>query len=105
MSYKVLGQNIPAATTATDLYTVPTGKSTVVSSLAICNEGAGATYRIAVRQAGASLTAKQYLVYDASLPANGSDFLTLGLTLAASDVVTVYSSTGNVAFSAFGDES
>lgn len=104
-TYKVLGQSNPAATTATSLYTVPAATSTIVSTVTVCNQAATAgTYRIAVRIAGASLTAAQYLVYDASLSANSTDTITLGITLAATDVVTVYASTADFSFSAFGTE-
>jgi hypothetical protein len=105
-TYKVLGQQNPAATTATTLYTVPAATSTVISSIVVCNQAAtAATYRIAVRVAGATLSALQYLAYDVSLPANSTDTLTLGLTLAATDVVTVYTSAATtVSFSAFGSE-
>lgn len=103
--YKVLGQSNPAATTATTLYTVPAATSTIVSTLSVCNQAATAgTYRIAVRVAGASLAAAQYLVYDASLSANSTDTITLGITLAATDVLTVYASTANFSFQAFGTE-
>ena len=104
-TYKVLGQSNPAATTATTVYTVPSATNTVVSTLSVCNlSTTTATYRIAVRPAGAALTAAQYIVYDASLSSNQTIALTLGLTLAATDVVTVYASTANVSFSLFGSE-
>lgn len=104
-TYKVLGQSNPAATTATSLYTVPAATSTIVSTITVCNQAASAgTYRIAVRIAGASLAKAQYLVYDASLSANSTDTITLGITLAATDVVTVYASTADFSFSAFGTE-
>ena len=104
-TYKVLGQVNPAATTATTAYTVPSATNAVVSTLSICNlSTTPATYRIAVRPAGASLTAAQYIAYDASLSSNETVALTLGLTLAATDVVTVYASTANVSFSLFGSE-
>lgn len=106
MAVKVLGQSNPAATTLTSLYTVPSGKSAVASTLSVCNISASAvTYRLAVRPAGASIANAHYLVYGASLPANSSDFLTIGITLAATDVVSVYASDTNIAFSLFGDES
>jgi hypothetical protein len=54
--------------------------------------------------AGAALAAAQYIAYDVSLPANASDTLTLGLTLGATDVVTVYASSATFSFSAFGSE-
>jgi hypothetical protein len=104
-TYKVLGQSNPSATTATTLYTVPSATQTVVSTVTICNQAAtAATYRIAVRVAGAALSASQYIAYDVSLPANASDTLTLGITLNATDVITVYSSTATMSFGAFGSE-
>lgn len=106
MAVKVLGQSNPAATTLTTLYTVPSGKSAVVSTLSVCNlSGATVTYRIAVRPAGASIANQHYLTYGAQLPAYSSDFFTVGLTLSATDVVSVYGSDTNLAFSLFGDES
>ena len=104
-TYKVLGQSNPSATTATTLYTVPSATQTVVSTVTICNQAAtAATYRIAVRVAGASLATSQYVAYDVSLPANASDTLTLGITLGATDVITVYASTATMSFAAFGSE-
>jgi hypothetical protein len=104
-NYKVLGQSNPAATTATTLYTVPAGTQTIVSTVVVTNQAATAgTYRIAVRVAGAALATNQYIAYDVSLPANASDTLTLGLTLGAADVVTVYASSATFSFSAFGSE-
>ena len=104
-TYKVLGQSNPSATTATTLYTVPASTQTVVSTITVCNQAAtAATYRIAIRVAGAALATSQYIAYDVSLPANASDTLTLGITLNATDVITVYSSTATMSFGAFGSE-
>lgn len=105
MAYKVLGQLAPSATTATDLYTVGSGKSAVASTLSVCNRGVTTTYRVAVRPAGASLANAHYVVYEATLPGTTTDLLTIGLTLADGDVVTVYGGTGNLSFSLFGNES
>lgn len=103
--YKVLGQSNPSATTATTLYTAPALTSTVVSTITIANLSASsATYRIAIRPGGAVLSNSQYIVYDAAISANNTTALTLGITLAASDIVTVYSSTSTLTFSAFGSE-
>ena len=103
-TYKVLGQSAPAATTATTLYTVPAATETVLSTLSVCNRGSVGTFRVAVRPAGASLANQHYIVYDASVAANDSLFLTIGVTLAATDVVTVYASSADFTFSAFGSE-
>jgi len=102
--YKVLGQSNPAATTATTLYTVPAGTSTIASTLNVCNLSTVATFRVAVRPAGATLANTHYLTYDTSLPANDSIAMTLGITLATTDVVTVYANTTNVNFTLFGTE-
>ena len=104
-TYKVLGQSNPSATTATTAYTVPSATQAVVSSITVCNQAAtAATYRIAIRPAGESIAAKHYVAYDISLPANSSDTLTLGISLAATDVITVYASTANLSFNVFGTE-
>jgi hypothetical protein len=104
--YKVLAQSAPSATTETLLYTVPSSTSAVVSTIAIANQaGTSGTYRIVVRpSADASTTQKHYIVYGATVGANDSIMLTLGVTLAASDKILVYASTANMSFNAFGSE-
>jgi len=103
--YKVLAQSNPSATTATTLYTVPASTSTVISTITVCNQAASAgTYRIAVRPAGATLAASQYVAYDVAIAANDTTALTLGITLATTDVVTVYASAATMSFAAFGSE-
>ena len=105
MAKKVLGQINPSATTATTLYTVPSAKSAVISTLVVCNQAAtSATYRIAVRPAGATLAAVHYIAYDVTVGASDSTALTLGITLATTDVVTVYASSATLSFHAYGDE-
>ena len=111
-AYKVLGQAVPAATTAagassnlTTLYTSGTAAGAVVSSVVICNQSTSAqTYRVSVRVAGAVDTPKQYLAYDVVLGSNATDTLTLGLTLANTDVISIAASSTSVSFSAFGSE-
>ena len=104
-TYKVLGQSAPAATTAADLYTVPAATEAIVSTITVANRGASAgTYRVYVRPAGASVANEHYLIYDASLSAASTDTMTLGITLAATDVVSVYASTADFSFNAFGTE-
>lgn len=104
-AYKVLAQSAPAATTNTDIYTVGAGKQAVVSTITISNRSATArTYRIAVRPAGATLANQHYIAYDVSVLANDTTALTLGITLTATDVVTVYASTADLSFGIFGTE-
>ena len=103
--YKVLGQSAPSATTDTTLYTVPSATSAVVSSVVIANrDSSSATFRIAIRPGGASIANQHYVAYDVTVGASDSTVLTLGLTLAATDVITVRASTANLSFSAYGSE-
>lgn len=103
--YKVLGQSAPSATTATTLYTVPASTDAVVSTISVCNRAATAgTYRIAIRPAGAALANSHYIAYDSSVAANNTTFITVGVTLDATDVITVYASSADMTFSAFGTE-
>ena len=103
--YKVLGQSNPSATTATTLYTVPSSTSTIVSTITICNQAnASDTYRIAIRPAGATLDPKHYIAYNGAIPAYDTISLTIGITLATTDVVTVYAGTSTLSFNLFGSE-
>jgi hypothetical protein len=105
MAYKVLGQSAPSATTATDVYTVGSGLQAVISTVTIANRGTGAaTYRVSVRPDGAAQANQHYIAYDAAVAANDTIALTLGLTMDAADVVTVYGSTANLSFNVFGQE-
>ena len=103
-TYKVLGQSTPSASTNTDLYTVPSSTSAIVSTLSIANRSTSTTFRVAVRPAGATIANQHYIVYDGLLNQNDSIFLTLGITLATTDVVTVYTPSSNVSFGLFGSE-
>jgi len=104
-AYKVLGQSYPNATTNTDVYTVGTGKSAVVSTIAICNQTANQlTYNIAVRPSGATLTNSQYIAYGTPVNGNTTTFITIGTTLAATDVITVNASAQGLSFNVYGTE-
>lgn len=105
ITYKVLGQSNPSANTNTNLYTVPSATSAVCSTLVICNQAnTAATFRVAVRPAGAAIASQHYVSYDNNLNANDSITLTIGMTLATTDVVTVRASTATVSFNLFGSE-
>lgn len=103
--YKVLGQLAPVANTATTLYTVPSGNSAVCSSLTICNaSGSNANVSVQVAVANAASANSQYLVYNNTVANQDTLFMTLGVTLAATDVIRVNSTVANVAFQVFGSE-
>jgi len=104
-AYKVLGQNDLPATTMTDVYTVPSATETVISTIIIANRTASAeTFRIAIRPNGATLSDEQYIAYDVPIAANDSTTLTLGITLDAADVLSVYASAVDLSVNVFGAE-
>lgn len=104
-AYKVLGQSAPSATTNTDVYTVGSGKQAIVSTISVCNRStSAASYRVAVRPAGATIANQHYVAYDVTVNANDTTMITVGLTLATTDVVTVYASSANLTFGVFGSE-
>jgi hypothetical protein len=105
-NYKVLGQAAPANTNNADLYSVPSGTQTVVSTLNVANVTAEeATCRIFVRIGGAAAATSNAVAFDLSVPSRSIVAITTGMTLAATDVVTVRSSVSNaLTFSLFGSE-
>lgn len=104
-AYKILGQSSPLATTETDLYTVPSLTSTVCSSISICNRGGTqTTFRVAVCQGGGATTNKDYLYYDVILAGNDTFIATIGITLATTDKIKVYSGNASLSFQAYGSE-
>ena len=104
-TYKVLGQVAPAAATATTLYTVPAGTQTIVSTISVCNLTSGELgFRIAIRPNGAALANQHYIAYDSKVAGNDTTFITVGATLGAGDVITVYESAADIVFNAFGSE-
>ena len=104
-AYKVLGQNDLAATTLTDVYTVPSATETVISTIIIANRTASAeSFRIAIRPNGATVTDAHYIAYGVPIGANDSTTLTLGITLDATDVLSVWASAVDLSVNVFGTE-
>ncbi len=103
-TYKVLGQSAPGATTLTTMYTVPAATSAVCSSITVCNRGAWATFRIAIRPLGVPIADQHYIAYDCPLDQNDTKTFTIGVTLAATDKVDVYNNNATISFSLFGCE-
>ena len=104
-TYKVLGQLAPVANTATTLYTVPSSNSAVCSSMTICNTtGSNANVSVQIAVANAASSVNQNLVSNNVIVSGDTLFMTLGVTLAATDVVRVQATAANVAFQLFGSE-
>lgn len=89
-SYKTLGQLDLTDATLTTLYTCPASTETVVSTVIIANRAAAAdTFRLALRTGGDAISDKHYIAYDVPVSANDSTTLTLGITMEATDVMSV----------------
>jgi len=103
-TYKILGQLAPASTSG-NLYTVPSATEAVVSTINVVNTGTtDSTISIAIRKDGATLATNQYIVNGLILNPKVTLAYTSGLTMDATDVITVISTNNDCAFSAFGSE-
>lgn len=104
-NYKVLAQINPSATTASDAYTVPASTESIISTIVIANVGTvDASYRLSIRPDGAGQEDKHYIAYDTPVRAEDSVALTLGVTMDAADVLTVFASNASLSFNVFGAE-
>lgn len=104
-TYKVLGQLNPAATSLLALYTVPADTQTTISTIVVCNRSnVATTFRVSVAPAGDTDDPMHYIAYDASIDGNDTIYVTIGITLAATDEVRVYAADATLSFSAFGVE-
>ena len=102
---KVLAQAYPTAATGTTLYTVGAGKSTVVSTLAVCNQTSGQlTFRVAIIPNGGSLSTSNYIAYESKVASNDTNFITVGITLESGASIYVYNTTVGISYSLFGTE-
>lgn len=104
MAFTVKQEN-PAAATAADLYTVPASKEAVISTLAICEHNNVATsYRVLIRPNGDAAADEHRLAFDAPVGGRDTILMTVGIALAAGDVITVQAATADVTFMAFVNE-
>jgi len=106
-SYKTLGQLDLTTSSLTTLYTCPTSTETVISTVIIANRASAAdTFRLAVRTNGDAIADKHYVAYDVPVAANDSTTLTLGITLEATDVLSVAAAgtASELSINAFGAE-
>lgn len=103
---KRLGATVVVADTDTGLYTVPAGKSAVVSTIVACNTGStDRTVRIAhVDGAIGDVATEDYVLYDHGIEGNGSITLSLGVAMTAADTILVRANHAEVVFTAWGSE-
>jgi hypothetical protein len=101
---KILGKASPSGADV-NIYTVPTDKGAVISSLNICNRDTyDATIKIAIKDTAFDPVDEDYLEYNMTVYGNCSAQRLKGVTLAQGDIVVVSSSSENVSFQLFGSE-
>lgn len=102
---KVLAQADLAATTLTDVYTVPALTNAVISSVTVANRNATAiAFRASIAVAGAADTNKQYMYYDVTVGGGDTFTYTLGVTLDETDVMRFFADQTGVSVNIFGVE-
>jgi len=102
-TYKILGQTT-GSLSDTNLYTVPSGSTAVLSTIVVCNTtGSALTYRLAAIPSGSTLANKHYIAYETAIASNDTTALTLGITLGSEDKLNIYGS-GSLSFSVFGSQ-
>ena len=102
---KCLGQSAPAATTPTNLYTVPAATQADALWLDVCNRGGtSTTFRVSIAVGGGATADKDYKFYDLPIAANDTYGQGVKWTLAATDVVRVYAGNASLSFSLHGLE-
>jgi hypothetical protein len=102
-TFKSCGQAALAATTLTDVYTVPAATSAVVQVI-VANRGAATTVRVAHSVGGGAIADKDYLEYDTPIAANQSLVAVTGLGMQATDKLRVYGTSANVSANVNGVE-
>lgn len=95
-------QGTSGTTTYATLYNTSSTATAVISTIAVTNTAStSATYRIGIMGSAGTPAAANWVVYDATVAANDTVFITTGITLSASQYIRVSSSANTVTFSAY----
>lgn len=87
------------------LYNTSASTTAVVSTIAVCNTAStAATYRIGICGTASTPATGEFIAYDATVAANDTVSITLGIALRNTRFIRVSSSTATVAFTAFVSE-
>ena len=107
VTYKILGQSQFVNQVTTDVYTTPASTSAIISTITVCNTGSvtGGFY-LYVRVGGATASFLNTLIPYGTVAPSETLVLKLGITLAATDIITITSTTNsaNLTVSLFGSE-
>ena len=90
-TYKILGRGTGGPAPATTVYTVPTGKVAVISTLSVSNNaGAGNNINVYLTpDAATSASTGNALLYSTAFAANSRAAFTWGLTLTAGQTLKI----------------
>lgn len=98
-------QGTASTGTYATLYNTGAATTAVLSSLVVTNTAStAALYRIAIMGSAGTPAAANWIVYDATVQANDTVCLTLGITLGNTQFIRVSSSANTVTFNAFVSE-
>ena len=101
--YGRLGANDLNATTATEVYAVPSSKHATVT-INVCNRGSSSgTVRVAHMDASGSAANEDYIEYETTVPGYGT-LERSGVVMKAASVIEVYASSGNFSAQVWGFE-
>ena len=94
---KNLGQADLTSTSLSAVYTVPSATSAALSTIAVTNRhtSLSCTFDLAHSPAGASISNAHYFAMGETLAASTSVYLTLGITMATTDVLMARAGTAN----------
>jgi hypothetical protein len=92
-------QGTASTSTYATLYNAPA--DAIISTISVCNTSASsATYRIAVMSTEGTPAAADWIVYDSTVNANDTSFLSIGMVVPSGSYMRISSSADTVTFSA-----
>lgn len=95
-------QGTASTSTYATLYTVPTGKAAVISTIGIANSSTSTiSYRIGIVDSDTNPIEGDWLVCDSTAGANDSTFITIGVTLTSGQYLKISSSANTCTFTCF----
>lgn len=98
-------QGTASTGTYATLYNTASATTAVISSIVVTNTAAtAALYRVAIMGSAGTPAAANWIVYDATVQANDTVALTLGVSLGNTQYIRVSSSANTVTFNAFVSE-
>jgi len=105
--YKILGQVSPTANASSNVYVVPAGYQTVVSTVSFCNANtiANSTVTMYAVKSGEQPSNTNIITNQAVLPLKDTLIFTIGMTLAPGDRIVANVITANIGATVFGSES